>query len=219
MLILFYIKLIKVISREARMTDIQGRGSKHFHFIFLRYYQILILFKILLILVDLSYFLKGVRNTLPESPGSLADIYNGIFKLDCVHWIGSRVGPLVVRALLGNIEQLIFIKHHVSDCLDPCDLLLLPPKPKPPSQHDLSRTMPYGTQLGTNSLFLFLLYIFVTFHDIYICRTLESNNSPKNEFFYRPKNEFITHRKIGKVRFIKNSLDVRMILDQCSVSQ
>ena len=49
------------------------------------------------------------------------------------HWLWPQVAPTDLIALLGHLEQLISKGNHVSDRLDPCELLLLPSKPKPPS--------------------------------------------------------------------------------------
>ena len=49
------------------------------------------------------------------------------------HWLWPQVAPTDLIALLGHLEQLISKDDHVSDRLDPCDKLLLPSMPKPPS--------------------------------------------------------------------------------------
>ena len=48
-------------------------------------------------------------------------------------WLWPQVAPTDLIALLGHLEQLISKDDHVSDRLDPCDKLLLPSMPKPPS--------------------------------------------------------------------------------------
>jgi hypothetical protein len=70
------------------------------------------------------------------------------------HWLGSRVGSIAVIALLGHVEQLIFQHDHVSERLDPCDLLLLPSEPKPPTM--ISQEQCLDGHSNWNSLVCFL---------------------------------------------------------------
>ena len=86
------------------------------------------------------------------------------------HWLWPRVAPTDLIALLGNLEQLISKDDHVSDRLDPCDLLLLPSMPKPPSSM-ISQEQCLAGHNNWNSL--------VCFFYTHYPSTLEKNNSQK----------------------------------------